>query len=306
MSLPENLNTPSIASVSSFLQSIFPARNGDAPFHYHTPRTTRFNPHMIAATHIVLSITPTPGFYTALRASPSTSPIAFLHRPWTLDRRQMPRHGTVLTCHKGFDEVLTTGNNAALAVRLGMDLERSTVIRGYKGDLERTIGIVGPIPPTPKQALLEMVTAEFQCFEGSFGFDTENSDDPVAADTCHSINALAIMNAFHPEEVDRVSMCAIELGISSSHEHCDGLLYLTGAVRQQGLQAAMQKRMKVICVGHRTCEEWGIRYLAEILQRRWPSLRVDAILEDEVTGGSEQAKVSATRNVLDIVVDGAA
>ncbi|CAJ2510401.1 Uu.00g051040.m01.CDS01 [Anthostomella pinea] len=125
---------PTVAQLSVYLQSLFPQRDGDTRFDYHVPRPIRSTPHTSPASHAVLSITPTPGFYAALAASPSPTPLGFLQRPWRLDGRRVPRLATVLSCHKGFDEVLTVGNNAALASVLGMDLARSAVIQGYKGD----------------------------------------------------------------------------------------------------------------------------------------------------------------------------
>ena len=39
--------------------------------------------------------------------------------------------------------------------------------------------------------------------------------------------------------------------------------------------------MAVVCVGHRICEEWGIRHMARLLREEWPGLTVDEVLEDE-------------------------
>ena len=90
------------------------------------------------------------------------------------------------------------------------------------------------------------------------------------------------MNAFHPAEVDRVASVAVEAGLATSLEDCSGLLYLTGAVREEGLEAALQKGMKVVCVGHRLCEAWGIAYLAEKVKERWPEVDVQVVDEEEV------------------------
>lgn len=115
--------------------------------------------------HITFSITPTPGVYTSLLAlSPrSTAPVAFIHRPWSLERWKVPRGTTVLSSHTGFDETLTVGWNVKLAGRLGVDVGegrqerigdkesargieegwRCICLKGYKGDEERRIGLVG-------------------------------------------------------------------------------------------------------------------------------------------------------------------
>lgn len=285
--------SPTVAQVSSFLQSFFPVRNGDTPFEYHVPaRSSTFNnATSVPVSRVVLSVTPTPGFYAALSSSATTAPLAFLHRPWSLDRRRLPRHATVLSSHKGFDEALTVGNNPALAARLGMavgDASRSAVIRGYKGDVERTIGILGLVEAggvvVGRANLRAQIEAEFGgAVEGAFGFGRDDAAEGNTAET--GIRALAIMNAFHPAEVRRVAEMAAELGIiPSAAAACQGILYLTGAVREPGLQAALDRGMAVVCVGHRSCEEWGVRYLATQVQQAWPSLEVEVILEEENSG----------------------
>ncbi|KAI1078722.1 hypothetical protein F5B20DRAFT_201538 [Whalleya microplaca] len=279
---------PTIAQLSSYVQSIFPFRNEDTPFIYHTPRLNRLNCRNRPAPHVILSITPTPGFYTALSTSAAPTPLAFLHRPWALDRRRLPRHATVLSCHKGFDEVLTVGNNAALASTLGMDLGHSTTIQGYKGDPDRTIGIIGPVSMSSRKDMLELIKGEFTSIEASFGFEDNSNGKP--RDNVHQdVSVLAIMNSFHVDDVKRVATLAFDLGLLPSAERCEGILYLTGDVRDQGMHAAVQRQMPVVCVGHRACEEWGIRYLANFLGETWPSIHVDAILEDENAGIEDQA-----------------
>ena len=281
--------SPTVAQVSSFLQSFFPVRNGDTPFEYHVPaRSSTFNSATsVPVSRVVLSVTPTPGFYAALSSSATTAPLAFLHRPWSLDRRRLPRHATVLSSHKGFDEALTVGNNTALAARLGVvDVSRSAVISGYKGDPERTIGILGPVEEevVGRAKLRAQIEAEFGgAVEGAFGFGRDDAAKGSTAET--GIRALTIMNAFHPAEVRRVAEMAAELDIiPSAAAACQGILYLTGAVREPGLQAALDRGMAVVCVGHRSCEEWGIRYLATQVKQAWPDLEVEVILEEENSG----------------------
>ncbi|KAI1268980.1 hypothetical protein F5Y18DRAFT_173599 [Xylariaceae sp. FL1019] len=285
---------PTVTQLTTFMQSIFPLRNGDTKFEYHVPRSWKFNAQQSLTSRVILSITPTEGFYSSLTAassSPYSAPLAFLHRPWQLDRRRVPRHATVLSCHKGFDEVLTVGNNAILASLLGMDITRSGVIRGYKGDPERTIGIVGPVPRISRRDMADAVRAQFSSVEGCFGID---EDGDVEDGKSTEITTLAIMNAFHPEEVDRVIGLQKEIGLASSdEEHGKGVLYLTGAVREPGLLAALEKGMAVVCVGHRTCEEWGILYLGRLLRQTWPLLGVDVILEDE------EAPSVRSRNIVE-------
>ncbi|KAK8064278.1 hypothetical protein PG996_008930 [Apiospora saccharicola] len=274
---------PTIAEISAFLQSLLPVRQGDVAFDYHSPRSRFFHPGTARPTHMILSITPTPGFYDALTKaasqSPRSTPLGFLHRPWELDPR------------RAFDEVLTVGNNAVLAAKLGMDMDQAGIIQGYKGDPERTIGIVGPLVAATARAMPKsQLETEFGSFEGAFGFDDDDDDakgkdgkEELAAsgETDHEIRCVAIMNAFHPEEVDQVAGLAVGMGLAPSLEDCRGVLYLTGAVREPGLEAARKKGMAVVCVGHRTCEEWGIRHLARVFRERWPGLQVDEVLEAE-------------------------
>ncbi|KAJ1326879.1 Nif3-like dinuclear metal center hexameric protein [Microdochium nivale] len=375
---------PTIGQVSVFIQALFPVRNGDISFAYHTPRIrhgssnsfTFLNPlHSLApASRVVLSITPTAGFYDAVSSDPaineapadgetdngtasntnsstrkrsraqSSSTLAFLHRPWALDRRRMPRRAAVLANHKGFDEVLTVGNNAALGARLGIDVGKAVVIQGYKGDPDRTIALVGLVGGgadgelgrkqlgVPRTHILRLLEEEFGAFEGIYGFGTRDSAVLPSTSTYYAqggkgggasiatlltseskdddtpIQVIAIMNAFHPAEVEQVEAIAHNLVSNLPHaletmtttnveqpqqektppprqsaalDSCPYVLYLTGAVREPGLLAARGRDMAVVCVGHRMCEEWGIRHMARLLRERWPGLRVDEVLEDE-------------------------
>lgn len=228
---------------------------------------------------VILSITPTPGVYHALSEPNPTPPLSFLHRPFTLDRRRVPRGASVLSSHVGFDEVLTVGYNSIVAARLGLDVESSVCLQGYKGDPERKIGIVGVLhTPVPAAELLHDISHEFGAYDDFHGF----SNDAVhLSENNNMIQVVAIMNAFHPEEVDRVMEAALARGWTSDLGDGRSVLYLTGQARQPGLIAADTKRMKVVCVGHRTCEEWGIRYLAEQCRAKFPILDVVEVLEDE-------------------------
>ena len=90
------------------------------------------------------------------------------------------------------------------------------------------------------------------------------------------VGALACMNAFHAEEVERVAVAVGEVGGGCGGE----VVYLTGAVREEGLRAARERGMLVICVGHRVCESWGIGYLAGRTREAWPGLEV-VVVDDE-------------------------
>jgi putative NIF3 family GTP cyclohydrolase 1 type 2 len=112
-------------------------------------------PNNTPVSHLTISIKPTPGFYESVTKAKSgtsrhTSPLAFVHRPWGLEWRALPRGTTVLASHTGFDECLTVGWNVQLARQLGVDIgaegaesEKCVCLKGYKGDEERRIGLVG-------------------------------------------------------------------------------------------------------------------------------------------------------------------
>ncbi|GAB7337428.1 hypothetical protein MBLNU457_g2769t1 [Dothideomycetes sp. NU457] len=269
-----------VQALNSFLSSFFPIRPRDVPFSYHTPRAGWFNAETAPVTHVVFSITPTEGVYTALSQRTQCPPLAFLHRPFNLERHRLRRGTTVLSSHVGFDEVLTVGWNPELASRLGVNVPLSECLQGYKGDPERRIGLVGPVSSSA-QDLVQRIKGQFSDVEAVFGVDQ---------DLVQPIKVVAIMNAFHPEEVDRVLATAHERGWIEAPTDGSQILYLTGAVREPGLVASQEKGFKVVCVGHRPCEEWGIHYLADQLRSQWPSLNVVEIYEDEPPPPPKQPK----------------
>lgn len=116
------------------------------------------------------------------------------------------------------------------------------------------------------------------------------------------ISVVAIMNAFHPTEIERVLDAAHAAGWIRDRENGANVLYLTGAAREHGLKAAATANMPAICVGHRPCEEWGIRYLGEKVKEQWPDLTVEEVLEEEeprpkVDKGNEVVEGVAVSNV---------
>lgn len=200
--------------------------------------------------------------------------------------------------HKAFDEGLTVGCNPELMARLGTDVggEKAQVLIGYKGDEGRRIGIVAGFREVDVglEEVRERVKREFGDLEGEggwFGFDHQGATSAGDGEAVEArkgfekstkITAIACMNAFHPAEVDRVAAAAVEAGLASSLDDCSGVLYLTGAVREEGLQAALQKGMRVACVGHRICEIWGVAFLAEKAREKWPEMKVEVVDEEEV------------------------
>jgi putative NIF3 family GTP cyclohydrolase 1 type 2 len=230
---------------------------------------------------------------------------AFLHRPWSLTRGRLPHGTTVWTSHKAFDESLTTGYNLALLERLGVNVRDPKVLVGYKGDEGRRIGVVAGFGETGKEELeiddvRRRIIVQFGDLQGEgawFGFDDVDhivKDDEALPETevrkPSKITSIACMNAFHPAEVDRVATAAVQAGLVPSLDDCSSLLYLTGAVREEGLEAALQKGMKVVCVGHRLCEVWGIAYLAEKVKERWREVDVQVVDEEEAKPPPKEKK----------------
>jgi hypothetical protein len=188
-----------------------------------------------------------------------------------------------------------------LLKRLGVNVQEAKLIVGYKGDEGRRIGAVGGLEVTARgnvEDVRRRILQEFGHVEGWFGFGGEDggteADGNAERETASQLTAIACMNAFHPAEVERVAVAAVEAGFATSLEDCSGILYLTGAVREEGLEAALQKGMKVACVGHQACEVWGIAYLAEKVRETWPDLHVEVVDEEEV---KPIPKVKATKEV---------
>lgn len=278
---PASHHLPSHSDVANFLETYLPPRAGvsDVPFLYHTPRHPAYNPTRSLVSRIIFSITPTAGVYTALnRNAAQRAPVCFLHRPWALDRRSV-RHGSlVLASHQSFDAHLTVGWNVALASRLNAIVASGVCIQGYKDDPDRKIGLVAKLEQSRSlSSLHEMIRTEFAGVGELFA--PPASLEGTATDA--QVDVLAIMNAFHAEEVEHVLVAAETAGwIDNTADGCR-VLYLTGAARQYGLDAAAKVNMPTICVGHRACEEWGIRYLAQETRTRWPELEIVEVLEEE-------------------------
>lgn len=282
---------PTHFEITAHLQKLLPTSNNarEVPFFWHTPRHASYNPLSRSTTTVILGITATPGFYTAVNDKSRSSPaVCFLHRPWSLNRREV-RHGSlILASHASFDEHLTVGWNAELAKRIGLDLNSAICIRGYKGNPERKIGLVARVSSSrSSQSLAESLKREF---DGAGELHTTISD-PVSPDVESNIRIVAIMNAFHADEIHRVLDVARRESWIDEGEDGSSILYLTGEARDYGLEAIKEVNMLAFCVGHRACEEWGVRYLASQIRSEWPQLEVVEVLEEE------QAPIKASEEV---------
>lgn len=270
---------PTHTAVNQFISTILPSKTNDVQFLYHIPRNPKYSPDTARVDQIVLSVTPTPGVYDYIGYDPTSAgaslaprpprTVCFLHRPFTLERRSVRRGTLVLASHTSFDEILTVGWNTALAARLEVNVGDSICVQGYKGDPERKIGIIGRLQ-MPKGLLLRRIEEEF------------GSTEIVHEGLSENIHVVAIMNAFHADEVDRVLDTAQQREWTQQGEHRGShVFYLTGQPRESGLAAAKDCGMSVVCVGHRMAEEWGIRYLATRLRASFPGLRVNEVYEEE-------------------------
>lgn len=278
---------PTHAAVTSFITTILPLKDNDVSRLYHVPRNPRYDPETAIVDQIILSVTPTPGVYSHIGYVPDDASfddaarrpslrtrqprtLCFLHRPFNLDRRSVRRGTLVLSSHTSFDELLTTGWNTALAECLNMNVVDSACVQGYKGDPERRIGIVGQVSMV-RDLLLGRIKEEFG--------EIELANDGLSDE----IHALAIMNAFNEEEVQRVLDVALQHGWAAADDDAPGrhVLYLTGQSRVAGLEAAKAFGMTVACVGHRPCEDWGIQYLAAQLRKTFPAVKVEVVYEEE-------------------------
>ncbi|KAK7179391.1 hypothetical protein DPSP01_010388 [Paraphaeosphaeria sporulosa] len=274
---------PTHAAITAFISSLLPPKPTDVNLLYHVPRHPRYTPDTARVDQIVLSVTPTPGVYDLIGYAPpsghrprgETVPrlprtLCFLHRPFALDRRRVRRDTLVLASHTSFDEHLTVGWNVALAGLLGVDAGTSECVQGYK-DPERKMGIVGTTATTAV-ALEGVLREQFGAFEARLG---QGGDEQV--------RVVAIMNAFNPGEVGRVLELAERRGWIASKEHGGGkqVLYLTGQPRESGVAAAKEYGLRVVCVGHRAAEDWGIRYMSRRLREDFPGVDVKEVYEEE-------------------------
>ena len=277
---------PTHSALTNFVANILPPKTNDVQLLYHVPRHPRYNPDYARVDRIVLSVTPTPGVYDLIGHAPrnhATAPrgemapriprtLCFLHRPFTLDRRSVRRDTLVLASHTSFDENVTVGWNVALAAQLGMDLNTSECVQGYKGDPDRKIGIVGRTALGTSSSMDEVLRGQFDAFEARLvGLDEDD------------VKVVAIMNAFSAEEVRRILDLSLQRGWIDSLENGGGrhVLYLTGQPREGGMAVAREYGVQVACVGHRAAEDWGIRYLARRLRESFPGVDVEEVYEEE-------------------------
>lgn len=278
---------PTHAELTRFVSSFLPPKTNDVSLLYHVPRVVSYSFETAPVDHVVLSVTPTTQIYDAIGESkkqrraacpkrahseepPPPSTVCFLHRPYKLDRHRVRNDALVLASHTSFDEHLTVGWNTALAERIGINVDDSICVEGYKGDHERKIGIIGQtcliLGP-----LLDSIEREFGAIE--------HAQEGLSEE----IRVVAIMNAFSADEVQRVvDMAHNQQWVPSVEQLGRHVLYLTGQPRESGLAEAEKLGMTVVCVGHRVAEQWGIEYLGASIRAAFPTVQVKEIYEDRL------------------------
>ena len=168
----------------------------------------------------------------------------FLHRPWQLQPGQLATDVGVLAYHLAFDENLTLGFNPRLATVLGMaNLE----VLGEKQG--RPIGMIGNIFPQSNVGYCCCVDEIFG------GYAAARADDK------REVSRVAVVGAM----TDALVREAVSRGAD---------LYITGQLRQPAQAAVLETGISVIGVGHRRCEEWGLRAMSGLLRDRWSRLEV--------------------------------
>lgn len=167
----------------------------------------------------------------------------FLHRPWHLQPGQLAVDVGIVAYHLAFDECLTLGFNPRLATVLGMS---TLEILGEKQG--RAIGMIGDIPA-------QSFTSYSYCVEEVFG-----GQDEVCVSN-KEVSRVAVVGAM----TDTLVREAADRGAN---------VYITGQLRQKAKAAVLETGIAVVGVGHRRCEEWGLRAMSGLLCERWSRLEV--------------------------------
>lgn len=171
----------------------------------------------------------------------------FLHRPWKLEPNQLAPNIGVVAYHLAFDERMTLGFNPRLADVLGMS---ALEVLGEKEG--RPIGAIADIPIHTFASYCDRI---HQIFGGL---------DKAIANSKNDIKRVAVVGAMNDALVREAAARGADL-------------YITGQLRQPAEEAVLETGISVIAVGHRRCEEWGLRSLAGILRDRWSSLEVQTL-----------------------------
>jgi putative NIF3 family GTP cyclohydrolase 1 type 2 len=168
----------------------------------------------------------------------------FLHRPWKLEPEQLEPDVGVVSYHLAFDERLTLGFNPRLAEALGMS---AIEVLGKKEG--RPIGMIGEILP---QSFARYCSYINEVFGGQ---------DKANPGNCDKVLRVAVVGA--------MTEALVREAVSRGAD-----VYITGQLRQPAEATVLETGISVIGVGHRRCEEWGLRALAGVMRERWFELEV--------------------------------
>jgi putative NIF3 family GTP cyclohydrolase 1 type 2 len=168
----------------------------------------------------------------------------FLHRPWKLELERLEPDVGVVAYHLAFDECLTLGFNSRLAVALGM--EGIEVLGEKEG---RPIGMIGEVQPQSFASYCSYIDEVF------------GGQDKAFSGSSEKVSRVAVVGAM----TDRLVREAALRGAN---------VYVTGQLRQPAEEAVRETGISVVAVGHRRCEEWGLRALAGVMRERWCELTV--------------------------------
>ena len=167
----------------------------------------------------------------------------FLHRPWKLEVGQLAPDVGVVAYHLAFDERMTLGFNPRLADVLGMS---ALEVLGQKEG--RPIGTIGDIAAQSFVSYCDRVREIF----GGYDKTLAGSGD---------IKRVAVVGAMTDALIREAAVQGADV-------------YITGQLRQPAAAAVEETGIRVIAVGHRRSEEWGLRSLAGVLRDRYWDLEV--------------------------------
>lgn len=169
----------------------------------------------------------------------------FLHRPWKLELEQPELKDLgIISYHLAFDEGLTLGFNTRLSQVLGMS---EIEILGKKQG--RPIGMIGEILPQSFEHFCSQIDEIF------------GGKEQVYPGRDQQVWRVAVVGAMTEVLVHEAAARGANI-------------YLTGQWRQPAQSAVLETKINVVAVGHRRCEEWGLRALAGVMRERWSKLDV--------------------------------
>ena len=167
-----------------------------------------------------------------------------VHRPFGLWPARLPAGLGVLAVHRALDDRFATGHNPALAAALGLALDAEPLRRGGA-----VVGMVGTLEDAAADAEARVVAA--------FGGAEATAGEPLDEATAR----VAVVGAM----TEALVRDAAARGAG---------LYVTGQMRPPAMEAVGQTGMRVVAVGQRRSERWGLRHVGGLLAAAFPGLAV--------------------------------